>query len=296
MVKAENFTLNKSLTRLKPATALLTIMREWLIIAAAILLCIWKPYLFLLSWFIIGTRMYALYSLLHEGLHYLISPNKSLNDKITRYFLAWPLFINLEGFRKNHYNHHAFLHSEKDPEKEHLKYAEYQFPMTKTTLLFILMKDISGYNFIKYKFKMFVKTMSGGLNAERISLSMRTLLFIGLCIGAVYVKVILLFLVLWILPYISIYQFLNRLRFYSEHLNLSKESRTHTRSLKLNPVIGFFLTPNNLGYHAEHHSFPNVPFYNLPSLHRELESTEWYQNEIELTTDWRLIYKEIIQT
>ena len=54
----------------------------------------------------------------------------------------------------------------------------------------------------------------------------------------------------------------------TQHVGLPEniaDHRLNTRTIYLNPVLRFLYW--NMNYHAEHHMYPTVPFYNLPKLH-----------------------------
>ncbi len=50
----------------------------------------------------------------------------------------------------------------------------------------------------------------------------------------------------------------------------SKDFRENSRTILLEPLFAFFYW--NMNYHIEHHMYPQIPFYNLPRLRREIES------------------------
>lgn len=59
----------------------------------------------------------------------------------------------------------------------------------------------------------------------------------------------------------------------SQHCGLIKNSsdfRKNTRSIKVNPVLGFLYW--HMNWHTEHHMYAGVPCYNLKALAKELES------------------------
>lgn len=256
----------RRLSRLSPAKSIGIVGMEWAIIllAASLPVLLNMPWLFVCSWLLIGTRMYALYSLLHDGTHYLIFPDKRINDLISKLFLAWPLFISLQTMRANHFAHHKYLKTARDPEQDHLQYPEFKFPQKKLSLFWTILKDLTGFNFIKYKL---IGLRSGKItDLKNISL-WRYVYYLSILAMVFYFEWHLYFLVCWILPYATVYQLLNRIRAYSEHLNLPENSTYQTRSLLLGPIQRFFLAPHNLGLHAEHHYYPSVPFYNLDKLH-----------------------------
>ena len=60
----------------------------------------------------------------------------------------------------------------------------------------------------------------------------------------------------------------------TQHGGLKADSWDHresTRTFYTNPFLGW-LCYLNMQYHIEHHIFPQVPFYNLPKLHRLVKS------------------------
>jgi fatty acid desaturase len=55
---------------------------------------------------------------------------------------------------------------------------------------------------------------------------------------------------------------------YTQHAGLAEDvldHRRNTRTVLMNPVNRFLYS--NMGYHIEHHMFPNVPYHALPKLH-----------------------------
>ena len=58
----------------------------------------------------------------------------------------------------------------------------------------------------------------------------------------------------------------------TQHAGLREDILDHrysTRTVLMNPIFRFLYL--NMNYHVEHHMFPAVPYYNLPSLHREIK-------------------------
>jgi fatty acid desaturase len=67
--------------------------------------------------------------------------------------------------------------------------------------------------------------------------------------------------ILWILAFL-------------QHAGLKFDSLDHretTRTVYLGPILGYFLY-SNMQYHIEHHVFPQIPFYNLPKLHKLIKN------------------------
>ncbi len=61
---------------------------------------------------------------------------------------------------------------------------------------------------------------------------------------------------------------------FPQHAGLKFNSNDHretTRTLYLNPILGYFLY-SNMQYHIEHHACPKIPFYNLPKFHKIIKN------------------------
>lgn len=222
----------------------------------------------------VATRMYALYSLLHDGIHFLLHSNRKVNDFVGIVFLATPLFVSLKTMRKAHFMHHQHLLSDLDPEIKHRAFPEFRFPLSKKQLLTIVFLDLTGINFLKYQFLKLkaLSTLSSPLKFKLLLLqTFKILIVLAFLILSYNCFVCRAIVVLWFIPYATFYQVLNRLRLYLEHNNLS-HSASQTRSLIFHPFLSFFVCPHNLGYHAAHHQYPNIPFYNLQKAHAFLKT------------------------
>lgn len=101
---------------------IVALVLDWAIIAITIWLAgnINNLLFYGLAIFIIGTRQHALGVLGHEGVHNLISKNRTINDGIANIFCAWPISFNVESFRALHIEHHKHLGTENDSELEYL--------------------------------------------------------------------------------------------------------------------------------------------------------------------------------
>ena len=89
-------------------------------------------------------------------------------------------------------------------------------------------------------------------------------------------EALLLYLLLWALPLVTVLQPILRLRAILEHgavddlgspLTAARTNRTWGSPLNR---LGGLLFPHHVNYHLEHHLYPAVPHYHLPRLHRLL--------------------------
>lgn len=290
------------LSKLRPVISLLAIVFEWFLIGLSIFIHqqFQNPIVYFFVWIIISTRLYALYSLLHEAIHFLLLDNRRLNDIIARVFLAFPLAISLKEMRINHFKHHKHLQTEKDPEMHHSQYKEFQFPHEIKTFIFIFIKDLTGINFAFYrlkKLKQNVKYMFASTVSNAVKLKFITQLFLvsGL-VMSLYFSGYLNFLILyWLVPYATLYQALNRLRLFTEHFNIQGRNAQQTRTVYAPFIEKFFLAPYNLGFHCEHHLYPYVPFYRLTQLHLLLKSDPDCRNKIFIDYGYKNVIKSCIK-
>src|SRR5439155_17371415 len=81
------------------------------------------------------------------------------------------------------------------------------------------------------------------------------------------------YLVLWVLPLVTVVQAILRLRAIAEHGATTDFSSPLTAArTNLAPAwLRWLIFPHNVNYHVEHHLYASVPQYNLPRLHAEMK-------------------------
>ena len=90
---------------------------DWTILLLGIYLSYISLWFIPISMLIVGNRQHALGILGHDGAHRHVAKNRKLNDVITNFATMYPLGINLENYRKFHWDHHKFNGIKgKDPE------------------------------------------------------------------------------------------------------------------------------------------------------------------------------------
>ena len=87
----------------------------------------------------------------------------------------------------------------------------------------------------------------------------------------------LYYVILWVVPLITVFSFFMILREDIQHSNTESEKFRDTRNFQGNSLIKWSLFPLNMDYHLPHHLFPLVPHYNLPKLDRILQETKVYR-------------------
>lgn len=124
----------RRLSTLETHKTLLAVTADWLWILAAAVTATYSGswFVYALAMLVIASRQHALLHILHEGSHHRISTNAKLNDGVSDYFAAFPLFFSTENYRSRHTLHHRHLNTELDPDwvrKREL--PEWQFPMAR---------------------------------------------------------------------------------------------------------------------------------------------------------------------
>ncbi len=277
----------KDLCTINTYRFLFSIAIEYLVIFISIGIAFYSHYtifICVIAVCIIGTRQYALFSLLHEALHYNISRKKKFNDTVGKLFLSIPLFIDFDKMRKVHLMHHKHLHTQQDPELSILQYKSFHFPKTKIQLVLLFLGDLLGINYSIILAKTF-------LNKSLKSKLLFTVLSALLIFFLFKMNILQFVFVFWILPYITIFQFLNRLRLATEHFNIP-DAKFKTRSMHTNWIENLIFNPYSIGYHHEHHKYPAVPYYNLHKLYiniKDVESENMYLEKSYLTLFVKLL-------
>ena len=103
-----------------------------------------------------------------------------------------------------------------------------------------------------------------------------------------------LWVLLWLMPYMTVWRVFNRLRAVAEHAGLerSDDRRRTTHHVRQRLVARFWFVPFNTGWHLAHHVDSGVPFRNLPVLHEALVEDGYVVDGLEYpsyTALWRAL-------
>ena len=214
-----------------------------------------------------GVLLVFLFTLSHECTHSTPFRSGWLNE-VVGHAIAVPLILPFIWFRYFHLAHHRHTNDpHHDPELEH-------GPRPETAGQMILY--LSGWGYWRGMIATLMTNAFGTISAPylpprrhpamrreaRALLAVYALAFASLAVSPVMFW-------LWIVPVLIGQPFL-RLYLLAEHgrcpevANMLANSRT-TFTRRAVRWLAW-----NMPYHAEHHSFPNVPFHQLPALHRDL--------------------------
>ena len=283
------------LTRRSPWRATLAVLHDVSVIAAAIAagLYFWpNPLVLLLSILVIGTRQQALFVIAHDAAHYLLYDNRLLNDAVGR-TCAMLGGLSMCTYRVIHRMHHNNLYGELDPDTA----LHGGYPRGRVYLIRKLLKDLSGLT--AWKTYAYFLYAAPGLNtatkvairplddtSEKLKREARTdrnmviafhIAMLAVMAGSGY---LVQYLVLWVLPPLTVMQPILRLRAIAEHGATTDFSSplTAARTNVAPAWLEWLIFPHQVNYHIEHHLYASVPHYNLPTLHREMTTRGLLEN------------------
>ena len=269
--------------------ASLAILEDFAVLAAAlgVALAYWpNPLVVVPAVILIGTRQHALFVIAHDAAHYLLFENIKLNDWVGR-ACATVQGLSMCTYRVIHRLHHNNLYGELDPDTA----LHGGYPRGRSYLIRKLLKDLAGLT----AWKTYAYFLGGApalntatnvamrplddtspkLRAEakqdrNIVVLFHLLLLVGFALSGHLVQ----YLVLWILPLVTVVQAILRLRAIAEHGATTDFSSplTAARTNVAPAWLAWLVFPHNVNYHIEHHLYASVPQHGLPELHREMQA------------------------
>jgi fatty acid desaturase len=227
--------------------------------------------------FVLMGRAHAQFaSLMHEAAHRLLFRNRTLNDFVGRWLIGYPAFTNTDAYRRVHMAHHREEFGPNEPDIA--LYANY--PISAASWRRKLVRDALG--------RTGLRLLRDQLRGARSEVAVvRQTLFKILAVQAVLIVAAIVagywwvYPLFWLLPYLTVWRVINRLRSVAEHggLMASDDRRIATHSVEQHWTARFFLVPFNIGFHLAHHVDAGVPFRNLPKYHQMLTSSSYVQNQ-----------------
>ena len=223
--------------------------------------------------FVLMGRAHAQFaSLMHEAAHRLLFRNRSLNDFVGRWLIGYPAFTNTDAYRRVHMAHHREEFGPNEPDIA--LYANY--PISAASWRRKLVRDAQGRTGLRL-----LRDQLRGARSE-VAVVRQTLFKIlavqaVLIVGAIVAGYWWVYPLFWLLPYLTVWRVINRLRSVAEHggLMASDDRRIATHSVEQHWAARFFLVPFNIGFHLAHHVDAGVPFRNLPKYHQMLTSSSY---------------------
>ncbi|HYD75566.1 fatty acid desaturase family protein [Ramlibacter sp.] len=303
------------LTRLSSWRSALSIAHTFGLIALALALAIatWPSAWMLLSIVVIGIAQHGLFILAHEAAHYRLFPHRGANDFLGR-LVGMLGGVSMCTYRVTHRLHHNNLYTEEDPDTA----IHGGYPRGKRYLFNKLVRDLAGLNAWKTFAYFFgapainddtqreIRPLDDTSPELRAAARRDRLWVAGFHVVAPLAALapagwrgLAMYLVLWVVPLVTVLQPILRLRAICEHgaasdlgspLTAARTNRT-TGSWP-NRLARVALFPHHVNYHVEHHLYPAVPHFHLPALHRLLRDKGALDAaEVrDFTSTWRLVF------
>ena len=248
------------------------------------LLVIWvavrsgNPMVWAVAFLLMGRAHAQFASLMHEAAHRTLFRHKGANDLVGRWLLGYPVMTSTEAYRRVHMAHHRREFGPDEPDIP--LYANY--PVSRASLRRKLVRDATGRTAIKL-----LRRQMAGLRSPDPRVRNTLLRMLGvqavLLLAAVASGHPWVYPLLWVLPYLTVWRVINRLRSIAEHGGMREDDdrRFTTHSVAQHPLAMFFLVPYKIGFHMAHHVDAGVPFRNLPEYHRLLHEANYLDRTLE---------------
>jgi fatty acid desaturase len=247
----------------------LSVASVWLQIVVIVGAAVWwgNPLGYLVAFLLMGRAHAQLMSLMHEAAHRLLFSNRRANDLVGRWVLGYPSFTSTDAYRRVHMAHHR---QEFGPEEPDIPlYAGY--PISHASFRRKLVRDATGQTGFKLFRQQFAGFRSPDTRVRRTLvkiLLVQVVLFAAAIAGGQW----WVYPVFWVLPYLTVWRVINRLRAIAEHggMDASSDRRATTHSVRQSWASRTFLVPFYIGWHLPHHVDAGVSMRHLPEYHRAL--------------------------
>jgi fatty acid desaturase len=277
--------LIKRLTRIDPVRAALAVALSVGLVAltAAVAVTWWTPWVVLPAVLVMGALQHAWFVLAHDAAHYRLFERRWLNDLVGR-SLATPGGVSMCTYRVVHRLHHNHLYEKQDPDLP----LHGGYPRGKAYLLKKLAKDAAGLTAWKtYAYFFGAPAINDDLGAAHRPLNdtspelrraarrdrwIVAAFHLAAPVAAFAAGYGWQYLVLWVLPLLTVLPPILRFRAICEHGAVT-DTGSPLKAARTNYApawLRWALFPHHVGYHLEHHLYPAIPHYNLPEAHREL--------------------------
>jgi fatty acid desaturase len=256
-------------------------------IIATIALALWShsAIVWLLTIFVIARCQHALMVLAHDAAHFRLLENRFWNDFVGNWICFFPVGSSLTAYRNIHLRHHRFLHTDKDPDLS----LSRPYPASAASWRRKLLRDISGIS--ELQIRGYIEVEHGRSHFARGRMgrdftpaaTARRLGLVALLAALLYAGYFPAFMVLWVIPQMTVQRVIARIRAVLEHGGVpdANDGLRNARTIvSRNPILRFMMNPHHVAYHLEHHLFPAVPHYNLAKLHLALAVDPRYEKAL----------------
>jgi fatty acid desaturase len=262
----------------------LLVLHCWGTIALAVALFgFWPNVLtFALAVVIIGSRQLGLAILMHEAAHNALFKSRKINDFVGEWLCGRPILAELGAYRHYHLTHHKFTQTEKDPDLV----LSSKFPTSHASMKRKFARDLTGQTGVKQLSAQIMMSVRLAGDDEAVeaaasdfaqAFKARDLfkslpVFVGVIVAMGAVGDWWWGLAFWLLPYLTWFQFVLRVRNIAEHgaTETSENPLQNVRTTVAGPLARLLVAPYWVNYHLEHHMVMHVPCWRLKTMHAML--------------------------
>lgn len=257
---------------------------SWLVISGALAALVYWPHplVFAGAVIVLGGRQLALAVAMHEAAHGTLFRTRWLNERLTDWLCAAPVWSDVARYRKHHLGHHAHTGTERDPD---LALAPID-PMTRSSLVRKLARDVTGIAGLRrlaalvlMDAELLTYNVGGAVRWNRRGAWFHTKAFVRHTYKVVLVNAALAFALgwlylAWVVAWFTTFGLFLRIRMLAEHACTERTSDQlrNTRTTHASLLARATVAPLHVNYHLEHHLLPTTPWFRLPALHRTLAS------------------------
>jgi fatty acid desaturase len=252
------------------------VLHAWGVIALAMAFFIaWpNPLSFTIAVVVIGGRQLGLAILMHDAAHRALFKSTRLNDTLGSFLCGWPVGASLTLYRPYHLSHHRHTQQKDDPDL----ILSAPFPITRQSFWRKMKRDILGITGYQRRMDSFRYEMGDdpsrwqrlkNLVGQEKYFALSNLVIFAVTAAA---GVWWAYFALWLLPLLTWYQVISRIRNIAEHAVVgdNNDRLRNTRTTLTNWGMRAVLAPYWVNYHLEHHLFVFTPCWKLPAAHRML--------------------------
>lgn len=277
----------------------------WGVIFGAVLLYAWlpNPVTLILAIAVIGSRQLGLAILMHEAAHMALFKSRRLNEFAGEWLCGRPILAELGSYRHYHLAHHRFTQTDQDPDLS----LSAKFPTTHASLRRKFIRDLTGQTGFKQLMAQIVMSFRLAGDDDAIEAAQQDAaqafkardlwkslpVFAGVMIAMSLLGEWWYGIVFWLLPYLTWFQLVLRIRNIAEHgaTEQSENPLQNTRTTLAGPIARSFLAPYWVNYHLEHHLVMHMPCWQLPRLH-DLLRTKGLTQQMRVAPSYSSAMKE----
>jgi fatty acid desaturase len=232
---------------------------------------------------------------MHDAAHNALFATRWLNERAGQWLCARPIGADLVSYRRYHLTHHKYTQTERDPD---LRMSR-AFPTTRASLMRKFVRDLTGQTGLKERLQQVRMSFQLAWDKDAIEGVELTQTFKSATMRPVWAANAVLFAAMWaagawwwwlgfwLLPLLTWFQFVVRLRNIAEHgaTEFGDDPLRNVRTTRAGPLSGLLVAPYWVNYHLEHHLVMHVPCWNLAKLHR-LMVEKGHEPEMEIAPSY----------